>query len=479
LTERAAENNGRRRLSRRRLLGALAIGATATLAACGEGRDGGPELTAFQESLLDSDNIARAAESRPAGLVLPDDPLAVMYVQSPWGAQGNDYRSFIGRAGTGGEGVVRLSAEPMPNAGDLTFGELLATFPESKPVDLVIFPVSRLEDLEANGRLTPLDKISDLSHLLDADAYWGDTLSAGQIRGRQMAIPLMLGPWLLMYNGTRLGEYGIKPPGPDPWGLDVFSDNVARLTYSAAGSGRPDAFGFVQMIPGESGGTPVPPSWVWMMSAGADLPGRDGGEHGLTSPQAIEALKLMSGLAYEQRTAYTVSGSNPWRQMRGILGDSKNGMMSFPANSGWFVTTWRKDGGRTGGFDLAALPGGRGHHTPTEIHMMVGLSSTTREPEAAIVGLGQIYDSIGDAMFPTAMKADVVRMKRASRSIRDDDVEALQLALGRSRTIIFTGAERNLLINQLDRPVFLERAKAEDAAEAARAAFEEVRFLAG
>ncbi len=51
--------------------------------------------------------------------------------------------------------------------------------------------------------------------------------------------------------------------------------------------------------------------------------------------------------------------------------------------------------------------------------------------------------------------------------------------LGWSRTIIFTGAERNLLINQLDRPVFLERAEAEDAAEAARAAFEEVRFLAG
>ena len=479
MNERAAEKNGRGRLSRRHFLGALVIGVTATLAACGESGERRPELTEFQESLLDSGNIARAASSRPAGIVLPADPLAVMFVQSPWGAQGNDYRSFISRAGTGGDGVVRLSPEPMPYAGEVTFGELLASFPESKPVDLVIFPVSHLEDLEANDRLTPLDKISDLGHLLDTDAYWGDTLSAGQIRGRQMAIPLMLGPWLLMYNGGRLGEYGIKPPGSEPWGLDVFSENVARLTYRAAGSGRPDAFGFVQMIPGKGGGTPVPPSWVWMTSAGADLPGRDGGEQGLTSPEAIEALKLMSGLAYEQRTAYTVSGSNSWRQMRGILGDINNRMMSFPANSGWFVTTWRKDGGRAGGFDLAPLPGGRGHHTPTEIHMMVGLSATTREPEAAILGLTQIYDSVGEAIFPTAMKADVDRMKRASGSIREPDVEALEQALRRSRTLIFTGAERNLLINQLDRPVFLERAEPEDAAEAARLAFEEARFLAG
>ena len=479
MTDSATEKIGGSRLGRRRLLGILGAGVAATLAACGESVEGRPKLNEFQESLLASENIARAAAGGPAGIVLPSEPLAVTYVQSPWGAQGNDYRSFIGRAGTGGEGVARLAAEAMPNVGDVTFGELLASFPESKPVDLIMFPVSQLEDVEAHDRLTPLDKISDLSHLLDADAYWGDSLSAGQIRGRQMAIPLMLGPWLLMYNAERLGEYGIKPPGPNPWRLDTFSENVARLTYSSAGSARPDAFGFVQVIPGESGGTPVPPSWVWMTSAGADLPGRDGGEEGLTSPEAIAALKLMRGLVYEQRTAYQISGANSWRQMRGILGDRNNGMMSFPANSGWFVTTWRKDGGRGSGFDLAALPGGRAHRTPTEIHMMIGLSATTREPEAAVLGLTQLYDSVGEAMFPTAMRADVERMKRASRSMRDPDVEALEQALGRSRTIVFTGPERNLLVNELDRPVFLERAEPEDAAEAARIAFEEARFLTG
>ena len=455
------------------------MGGAANVVACGESGEGRPALTEYQESLLESGNIALAAASRPSGIVLPSEPLAVAFVQSPWGAQGNDYRSFIGRAGTGGEGVVRLAPEPMPDPGELTLGELLAGFPESKPVDLVMFPVSQLEDLEANDRLTPLDKISDLSHLLDADDYWGDSLRAGQIRGRQMAIPLMLGPWLLMYNRARLGDYGIRLPGPEPWGLDLFAENVARMTNSSGGSGRPDAFGFVQVIPGESGGSPVPPSWVWMTSAGADLPGRDGGEEGLTSSESIDALKLMRGLAYEQRTAYSLSGTNPWRQMRGILDDRNNGMMSFPANSGWFVTAWRKEDERSGGFDLAALPGGRGHRTPTEIHMMVGLSSTTREPDAAILGLSQLYESVGEAMFPTAIKSDVDRMKRASRSIRETDVEALEESLGRSRAIVFTGAERNLLVNQLDRPVYLERAEPEDVAESARAAFEEARFLAG
>ncbi len=109
--------------------------------------------------------------------------------------------------------------------------------------------------------------------------------------------------------------------------------------------------------------------------------------------------------------------------------------------------------------------------------MMIGLSASSREPEAAILGLMQIYEAIGDAMFPTAMKFDVERMRVASRSIRDEDVEALSLALARSRAIQLTGADRGLMINTLDRPVFLQKAEPEDAAEAARVAFEEMYFF--
>ena len=462
-------------MTRRRVVGAIAAGAGALLAACGRSTPALPELDEYKKGLLEPDAIARAASTRPTGLVLPSSPLAVAFVQSGWGAQGNDYRSLITRAGTGDNDTVRLKPDPLGIPSEITLGQMIAGFPASKPIDILIFPVSQLEDLEANDRLVPLNKISDLSNLLDADAYWGDTYAAGQIRGRQMAIPLMVGPWVLMFNRRRLGEYGIKPPGPEPWDNDLFTENVARMTFSSASSGQPAASGVVQMVPAE-GGIPVPPSWVWMTSAGAELPGRDGGEDGLTSDAAIQGLDLMHQLAYEQRTTHRLSGSSPWRQMRGVLNDRNNGMMSFPANSGWFLNTWRKEDERNPGFDLAALPGGRGHRTPTEVHMMIGLSTSSQEPDAANAGLLQIHAAIGDAMFPTAMRADVERMKRASRSIRDEDVDALVYALGRARSIVFTGAERGLLVNTLDRPVLLEQAEPEDAAEAARIAFEEVRF---
>ena len=468
--------------SRRRFVGALAAGATAVLAACGRSVEALPELSEYQEGLLQSDAIARAASTRPSGVVLPSKPITVAFVQSAWAPRGNDYRSLIARAGTGDEEVVRLNSDPLGYPEAITLGQMIASFPGSKPVDLLIFPVSQLRDLEENGTLIPMDKVSALGHLLDADAYWGDSLAAGQIRGVQMAIPLMLGPWVLMFNRKRLGQYGIKPPGPDPWDIEQFLENVARMTFSSAGADRPDAFGFVQMVTAEGGQWPVPPSWVWLTSAGAALPGLEGGEEDLVSDAALRALDLMHGLAYEQRTVYNVSGGNSphsWRKMRGVLSDPNNGMMSFPANSGWFLNSWRKEDGNGGGFDLAALPGGRGHRTPTEIHMMIGLSASSREPEAAILGLMQIYEAIGDAMFPTAMKADVERMRIASRSIRDEDVDALALALARSRAIQLTGPDRGLMINTLDRPVFLQKADPEDAAEAARIAFEEMYFYAG
>ncbi|MDP6349483.1 MAG: extracellular solute-binding protein [Chloroflexota bacterium] len=468
--------------TRRRFIGGLAAGAAAVLAACGRSVEALPELNEYQEGLLQSDAIARAASTRPTGLLLPTQPISVAFVQSAWGPRGNDYRSLIARAGTGDEEVVRLNSDPLGFPEEITLGQMIASFPSSKPVDLIIFPVSQLRDLEENGTLIPMDKVSSLGHLLDANAYWGDSLAAGQIRGRQMAIPLMLGPWVLMFNRRRLGEYGIKLPGPDPWDMEQFLENVARMTFSSAGADRPDAFGFLQMVTAEGGQWPVPPSWVWLTSAGAALPGLEGGEEDLVSDAALRALDLMHGLAYEQRSSYNISGGNSphsWRQMRGVLSDPNNGMMSFPANSGWFLSAWRKEDGNGGGFDLAPLPGGRGHRTPTEIHMMIGLLASSHEPEAAILGLMQIYESIGDAMFPTAMKADVERMRVASRSIRDEDVEALTLALNRSRAIQLTGADRGLMINTLDRPVFLQKAEPEDAAEAARIAFEEMYFYAG
>jgi uncharacterized protein (DUF1778 family) len=110
--------------------------------------------------------------------------------------------------------------------------------------------------------------------------------------------------------------------------------------------------------------------------------------------------------------------------------------------------------------------------------MMVGLSARTKEPDAAVLGLTQIHDVIGASMFPTAMKVDVERMQQASQDyIRETDVEALEHALAKSRMITLTEPDRNLLVEHLDRPVFLEGTEPEDAAEAARTALEERAYV--
>ena len=73
-------------LSRRRLFRLLPAGGCGLLAACGEKTDERPNLTEYQESLLNANVVARAAASRPSGLVLPSKPLTVAYVHSPGGA---------------------------------------------------------------------------------------------------------------------------------------------------------------------------------------------------------------------------------------------------------------------------------------------------------------------------------------------------------------------------------------------------------
>ena len=61
--------------------------------------------------------------------------------------------------------------------------------------------------------------------------------------------------------------------------------------------------------------------------------------------------------------------------------------------------------------------------------------------------------------------------------IREIDVEALKRALVKSSMITLTDPDRNFLVQHLDRPVFLDGAEPEDAAEAARAALEDRAYV--
>lgn len=474
-------SNQKLAITRRRFLALATASAGILAAACGsdESFDTGdmPPLTERQKQVLEESADVASAKSRSTRVPLPSQPLKVHPLWSTFGPTRGQYRSVINRAGSMDEAAPRLEMTRFRQAVDgNTIGRSIALMADTEPLDLLVFPAEALQDLEDNDLLVPLDKVSDVGEAVKSENYWPGMLESGRIKGRQLAIPLQAGPWLLMYREKRLQEYGIADPSDLPWNAEQFSENTSRLTLVGGHSKGADQYGFLQMVSTDSTNISisVPPSWVWMVAAGSRLPDREGYEEALQEPAAVAGLGVMNDLINRHRSVYKVTRATSGRQIRGLINDRRVMMMSFPVNSGWFLSTWRD--AVSNDIQLAALPGGDGRRTPTEVHMMVGVSSWSEHTDFAMAALANMYKSVGDQVFPSAVRADLGMMTTVAPALNPADTVAIQAALERSQPINLSKVEKKLLTERLDNPIALEQISPEEAAKGAAEALLQFRI---
>ena len=467
-------------LTRRRFLGSGIAAAGILAAACGA--DGSldvgdrPPLTEKQKQVLEESATVASAKTQPTKAPLPSRPLKVHPVWSTFGPTRGQYRSVINRAGLIDEAAPRLEMTSFRQAiQDRTLGRTIALMADTEPLDLLIFPAEALKDLDDNDLLIPLDKVADVGEAIKSENYWPGMLESGQIKGRQVAIPLQAGPWLLMYRKKRLDEYGIRDPNDWPWNAVQFSENTSRLTHVGGHSGGADQYGFLQIVSGDGVSIAVPPSWVWMIAAGSKMPKREGGEEVLQEPAALTGLGIMNDLINRHRSVYRVSRATSGRQLRGLMKDRRVSMMSFPVNSGWFLSTWRD--AVSDSFQLAPLPGDEKRRTPTEVHMMAGVSSWTEHSDFAMAALANLYRSVGRQIFPSAVRADANMITTVEPILGNADSAAINAALARSRPINLSKVEKTLLTERLDNTIALEQTPPEEAAKGAAEALREFRIM--
>ncbi|MCY4108656.1 MAG: extracellular solute-binding protein [Chloroflexi bacterium] len=472
-------SNQKLAITRRRFLTLGTAAAGVLAAACGsdESFEIGdmPPLTERQKQVLEESTDLASAKSRSTQVPLPSGPLKVHPLWSTFGPTRGQFRAVVNRAGSIDEAAPRLEMVRFRQAVDgNTIGRTIAIMADTEPLDLLVFPAEALKDLDDNDLLVPLDKVSDVGEAVKSENYWPGMLESGRIKGRQVAVPLQAGPWLLMYRKKRLDDYGIPDPSAWPWNEAQFSENTSRLTLAGGEGGSADQYGFLQMVSADGVSIAVPPSWVWMIAAGSRMPSRESDEEALQEPAALTGLGVMHDLINRHRSVYKVTRATSGRQIRGLLRDPRVSMMSFPVNSGWFLNQWRDS--LSTDIQLAALPGGDKRQTPTEVHMMAGVSSWSEHPDFAMASLANMYKSVGQQVFPSAVRADLSMMTTVAPVLIQADIVAMEAALAKSQPINLSKVEKDLLTKRLDNMIALEQTAPEEAAKGAAEALLQFRI---
>ena len=468
-------SDNRNTVSRRRLLLAAPLLSVLWAACGGRGDATKPPLTDEQQSILDSAQSTFGSQIDLDTNYLADQTVRLVFAPSPLGGRNEHYRNLATGANSW-QGIYPrlLDDRAFTNESEgIGLAEALGSLSSQALPDLILFPGSQLADLHRYGMLIELDKVGGAESLLDPGQYWGQTLAAGQVRGRQLAIPLMLGPWFMICNLDLLSSVGVEPPIGAPWKHEDFLVNVSRLTHPSATVNDRGAFGFLQLVSSSPYNDSLPPSWIWMLAMGANLPNIEGGEDRLQSAPALTALDLMYSLVHEQRSALVFEGGTG-RSLRWTITQHANAMTSYPFNSGWLAQFWRTtQGGRV---ELAHLPAGPGHFTPVEMHMMLGVPVTARDREAAVASLQAIVQTAGSAVFPTARRVDLVNAGSILPRMTSSDIEFIGNSLDSAEPVMLPAPERTLLRRNIDLPLLIDRQRPEAVTETAYDALANYRY---
>jgi multiple sugar transport system substrate-binding protein len=283
------------------------------LAACGAAAPAGQGPVSF---MISGDTAEKAAYERLVAAFAERRPdIAVQLIHIPGQS---DYRQRLG---------VDLAA--------------------GTPADVVLINYRRYAAYAAKGALEPLGPYLERSELLDAAAFYPQTLAAFTWQGQLACIPQNLSSLVVYYNRDLFRAAGLADPAPG-WGWDEFLAAARALTRDLDGDGRPDQHGL-----GTEASIFRAAPFIWQN--GGDLvddpqaPTR----LALDEPAAREALQWFVDLQVRHQVVPDAVAEAAESSESRFL----NGRLAMFLNSRRGVPTYRESAAFD--WDVAALPQGR------------------------------------------------------------------------------------------------------------------------
>jgi multiple sugar transport system substrate-binding protein len=399
-------------LGRRRILSSLAVGAM-LLASCqsvqGVLRPVPPSPVARRvvrigRPLIDTYAWASGQVSSAANRIAPERDVQVQI-------QPVDLVKTT--RGSGGEVTVRVTdPEEWPEAYAVALGQMTG---RDAP-DLVLAD-SRW--LSALGKANVLRDLAPLLHgeqWYNPDDFLGNALRAGQVRGRQLALPLLASAEVLLYDRRAFQDQGISLPQPG-WTWSEFTSAARALRSPGGPTGRGRWGAFV---------TPAAPSlWTMAWQWGAQLISASGEQVDFTEPGTIEALEFLSDLIHRDNIAPPVDARSASRFAE-ALGQREAAMLgTFVGGLVWWRTSTHE------GYQLAELPARRpivvGH-----IPIMVGIHRRAPDEGRSIVALRALLEASKQTMvLPT--RRGISDLRKLNSFLTENDALVLSGAVESAR----------------------------------------------
>ena len=368
-------------ITRRRLL-ALASNAIAAgiLAACGE--EAPAELAGV--ALPD---ISRPAPRAPrdVGLPEPGEGRPIQIAMTSYGS------SFGGGVGLDVVAVLSTASRISRDRFDFGWSEVRSVPPYVEwdmstaiadlipPLpDVILFHTGEFADLVAGGSLDPLEPHLAIDPGFEPGAYWPGVLEAGQVDGRQFALPVVAVPRIVIVNRALAASREVKLPPADrlAFDRDAFFELARRLNAAPGDDGNggtpgllmrvnPDADPATQMFTAP----PLTPyAHVFLASAVGGIGSPDGSYEGLRTESAVRAVEDLQAMVND--LGYALPGEEFLRNLRA-------------QNFGMFVAGF--GGAKPAEFDSAIYPFpdfGSGRN-PVRIDWLAGVAATSGDPAAA------------------------------------------------------------------------------------------------
>jgi ABC-type glycerol-3-phosphate transport system substrate-binding protein len=328
---------------------------------------------------------------------------------------------------------LSIKGQSFPTADEIPkrFADSLNGLTGTAAPDLVMTELFTVGVLGRAGALKELTPLLRGEKWFKVDDFIGNSLQAGQIRGKQIAIPLELSIEALLYSRSILASKGFEAPQPG-WTWDQAIVAAKSLNIHQDGPG--DRAGFFL--------TAGSPNWVTMAwQRGAQVISEDGGSIDLSEPGTISALEFLADLTAVHKISPLIDKQMPpptalaWDRtffaQAGQLWRALSGKHAAMGSSfvGGFVGVTADDDIKIGSFPAATKAATLGFPG-----IMLGVPKNAPDVDHSANALHGLLDAAALSMILPTRKG-VTDLKKVQDLLLDSEAIALSNALGSIRVL--------------------------------------------
>lgn len=289
------------------------------------------------------------------------------------------------------------------------FASMLTTLSGESTPDLVVVDSRWVAACARADLLVDLTSLLRAESWFAADAYAGDVLAAGRVRGRQVALPLAVLADGVLYDAGVVQDRGVAPPRAD-WLWPEVVAAAQALTWR----GR-----WGMALPRDA---PSPSVWTLAWQRGAAVVERDGAAMAVSEPGLVEGLRFPGDLVNRLGVARAPEPDPPTvletlAQRAAAIVGVVHGQSLFwrqPRFAGFAPATWptgERLGDRSGVFAYAPL--------------MVGVPRGAPRRDLSIEALGALAGAVPEAVLMPAGRRTPGAAPGVAAQMSPDDAAAL------------------------------------------------------